>query len=96
MRSTLFSPVSRRNTAVDDVLVPGPNRSYQSSSSFSSSLLKVANDSKQSDEIQASLENHSSSFDKVARIHGKRCKCVTNFWETLQCILKQSTALNEA
>ena len=35
--------VSRRNTAVDDVLVPGPNRSYQSSSSFSSSLLKVAN-----------------------------------------------------
>ena len=41
MRSTLFSPVSRRNTAVDDVLVPGPNRSYQSSCSFSSSLLKV-------------------------------------------------------
>ena len=27
---------------MDDVLVPGPNRSYQSSSSFSSSLLKVA------------------------------------------------------
>ena len=29
---------------MDDVLVPGPNRSYQSSSSFSSSLLKVASE----------------------------------------------------
>ena len=29
------------------------------------------------------LENHSSRFDKVARIHRKRRKCVTNHWETL-------------
>ena len=27
------------------------------------------------------LENHSSWFDKVARIHKKRCKCVTNHWK---------------
>ena len=34
---------------MDDVLVPGPNRSYQSSSSFSSSLLKVAIDERGND-----------------------------------------------
>ena len=42
------------------------------------------------------LENHSSSFDKVARIHRKRCKCVTNHWETLQCISNYSNVFNDA
>ena len=41
------------------------------------------------------LENYSSSFDKVARIHRKRCKCVTNHWETLQCTLNHSNVLND-
>ena len=44
--------------------------------------------------LWTTLENHSSSFHKVARIHGKRCKCLTNHWETLQCILKYSNVLN--